>query len=76
MLYGFGERGFKPFRFLLNELEEPIEVVAHATLARMTFEGQPITFWPMWSASCKSSTVSSRRSRRACGLSTRPVQDV
>ena len=46
MLYGFGERGFKPFRFLFNELEEPIEVVAHATLARMTFEGQPITFWP------------------------------
>lgn len=46
MLYGFGERGFKPFRFLFNELEEPIEVVAHATLARMTFEGHPITFWP------------------------------
>ncbi len=46
MLYGFGERGFKPFRFLFNELEEPIEVVAHATLARMTFEGRPITFWP------------------------------
>ena len=46
MLYGFGERGFKPFRFLFNELEEPIEVVAHVTLARMTFEGQPVTFWP------------------------------
>ena len=46
MLYGFGERGFKPFRFLINELEEPVEVVAHPTLARMTFEGQPITFWP------------------------------
>src|SRR5512137_245539 len=46
MLYGFGERGFKPFRFLLNELEEPVEVVAHKTLARMTFEGQSITFWP------------------------------
>ena len=46
MLYGFGERGFKPFRFLFNELEEPIAVVAHATLARMTFEGEPITFWP------------------------------
>jgi prolycopene isomerase len=45
MLYGFGERGFKPFRFLINELEEPIEIVAHSTLARMTFEGQPITFW-------------------------------
>ncbi len=46
MLYGFGERGFKPFRFVINELEEPVEVVAHKTLARMTFEGQPIIFWP------------------------------
>jgi prolycopene isomerase len=46
MLYGFGEKGFKPFRFLMNELEEPIEVVAHATLARMTFEGHEIIFWP------------------------------
>ena len=46
MLYGFGEKGFRPFRFLLNELEEPIEVVAHQTLARMTFEGHEIVFWP------------------------------
>ncbi len=46
MRYGFGQRGFGPFHFLMNELEEPIDVVAHATLARMTFEGQPITFWP------------------------------
>ncbi len=46
MLYGFGEKGFRPFRFLLNELEEPIDVVAHKTLARMTFEGHAIIFWP------------------------------
>jgi len=46
MLYGFGEKGFRPFRFLMNELEEPIDVVAHATLARMTFEGREIIFWP------------------------------
>jgi prolycopene isomerase len=46
MLYGFGDKGFKPFRFLINELEEPIDVVAHSTLARMTFEGQEIIFWP------------------------------
>ena len=46
MLYGFGEKGFRPFRFLLNELEEPMEVVAHSTLARMTFEGHEIVFWP------------------------------
>jgi len=46
MLYGFGEKGFHPFHFLINELEEPIDVVAHSTLARMTFEGREITFWP------------------------------
>ncbi len=46
MLYGFGEKGFRPFRSLMNELEEPIDVVAHATLARMTFEGHEIIFWP------------------------------
>ena len=46
MLYGFGERGFKPFRFLMNELEEPIDVVAHPTLARMTIEGREVVFWP------------------------------
>lgn len=44
MIYGFGEKGFRPFRFLMNELEEPIDVVAHPTLARMTYEGQPIVF--------------------------------
>jgi prolycopene isomerase len=46
MLYGFGEIGFKPFRFLINELEEPFELVWHATLARITFEGKEIIFWP------------------------------
>jgi prolycopene isomerase len=46
MLYGFGEKGFRPFHFLLNELEEPIDIIAHKTLARMTFEGQEIVFWP------------------------------
>jgi prolycopene isomerase len=46
MLYGFGEKGFRPFRFLINELEEPIDIIAHSTLARMTFEGQEIIFWP------------------------------
>lgn len=46
MIYGFGDKGFKPFRFLINELQEPIEIIAHPTLARMTFEGQEIIFWP------------------------------
>jgi prolycopene isomerase len=46
MIYGFGAKGFRPFRFLMNELEEPIDVVAHPTLARITYAGQPIVFWP------------------------------
>lgn len=46
MIYGFGEKGFKPFRFLMNELEEPIEIIAHPTLTRMTLEGEEIVFWP------------------------------
>lgn len=46
MLYGFGEKGFRPFHFLMNELEEPIDIIPHSTLARMTFEGHEIIFWP------------------------------
>jgi len=46
MLYGFGEKGFRPFHFLINELEEPIEIIPHSTLARMSFEGREIIFWP------------------------------
>jgi prolycopene isomerase len=46
MIYGFGETGFKPFRFIMNELEEPIDIVAQPTLARMTIEGKQVVFWP------------------------------
>lgn len=46
MIYGFGENGFRPFRFIINELEEPIDIIAHKTLARMTFEGHEIVFYP------------------------------
>lgn len=46
MIYGFGETGFKPFRFIMNQLEEPIDIVAQPTLARMTIEGQKVVFWP------------------------------
>ena len=44
MIYGFGDKGFKPFHFLMNELEEPIDIVAHPTLARMTIEGTEVVF--------------------------------
>lgn len=46
MIYGFGETGFKPFRFIMNQLEEPIDIIAQPTLARMTIEGKQVTFWP------------------------------
>jgi len=46
MLYGFSNKGFKPFHFLMNELNEPIDMVAHPTLARMTIENRPLVFWP------------------------------
>lgn len=46
MFYGFGEKGFKPFRFLMNELDEKIDIIAHPTLTRMTLEGKEIVFWP------------------------------
>ncbi|MCX6063886.1 MAG: NAD(P)/FAD-dependent oxidoreductase, partial [Caldiserica bacterium] len=46
MIYGFGETGFKPFRFIMNQLEEPIDIVAQPTLARMTIEGKQVVFWP------------------------------
>ena len=72
MLYGFGERGFKPFRFLLNELEEPIEMVAHPTLARMTFEGQEIVFWPDVDRSVRIARGGPRRiPRRSTGCPSR-----
>ncbi|MCX6083373.1 MAG: NAD(P)-binding protein, partial [Caldiserica bacterium] len=46
MIYGFGETGFKPFRFIMNQLEEPIDIIAQPTLARMTIEGKQVVFWP------------------------------
>ncbi len=46
MLFGFGERGFNPHRFVMNELEEPVEVVRHKALYRLNYGDQPIVFWP------------------------------
>jgi prolycopene isomerase len=46
MLFGFGESGFSPHRFLMNELEEPIEVVRHRALYRLNYGDDPIVFWP------------------------------
>lgn len=46
LIYGFGERGFNPFRFVMNELEEPIEIIEHQALLVMHFNGKRIVFWP------------------------------
>lgn len=39
MLFGFGERGFSPHRFLMNELEEPVTVGVLRRLEMTNIEG-------------------------------------
>jgi prolycopene isomerase len=46
LMYGFGEHGFNPHRFLMNELEADIDIIEHEALLRMHFNGRPIVFWP------------------------------
>jgi len=46
MLYGFGEKGFNPHRFVFNCLEEPINVIRHDLLYCVNYEGHRIRFWP------------------------------
>ncbi|MGA2974195.1 MAG: FAD-dependent oxidoreductase [Spirochaetia bacterium] len=46
MLFGFGEHGFSPHRFLMNELEEPVTVIRHRALYRLNYGEDPIVFWP------------------------------
>jgi prolycopene isomerase len=45
-MYGFGERGVNPHRFVMNELEVDVDVIEHEALLRMHFNGKPIVFWP------------------------------
>ena len=45
MLYGFGEKGFNPIRFLFNCLEEPIDVIKHELLYSVKFNGNKIRFF-------------------------------
>ena len=46
MLFGFGEAGFSPHRFLMNEIGEPITMVRHRALYRLHYGDEPIVFWP------------------------------
>ncbi len=44
MLYGFGSKGFNAHRYVMNELEEPIEVIKHEMLYCLKYDGIPIHF--------------------------------
>jgi prolycopene isomerase len=46
MLYGFGEDGFNPHRFVFNCLEESFNVIKHDLLYCVNFKGKKIRFWP------------------------------
>ena len=46
MLFGFGEGGFDPHRFVMNELEEDIDVYRHEAMYRLHYRKEAIVFWP------------------------------
>jgi len=46
LMYGFGPKGFNSHHWLMNELGEDVDIIAHQSLLRMHFEGKTITFWP------------------------------
>lgn len=45
MIYGFGEEGFCPHRFVFNCLEEPIDIIKHNELYAINYEGHKIIFY-------------------------------
>lgn len=45
MLFGWGETGLNPHRFVMNELEEEIDVIPHDNLYRMYVAGKELNFW-------------------------------
>ena len=45
MLYGFGEHGFNAHRFVMNCLEEPIDVLKHELLYVVNYDGQRVRFY-------------------------------
>lgn len=45
MLFGFGERGYNPHRFVMNELEEEIDMIPHESIYRLHIHGKEVTFW-------------------------------
>ncbi len=45
MMFGFGQEGFSPHRFIMNELEEEIDIIPHECLYLMKIEDKELTFW-------------------------------
>ncbi|MCE7882314.1 MAG: FAD-dependent oxidoreductase [Actinobacteria bacterium ATB1] len=45
VLYGFGERGLNTHRFVMNELEEDIQIVHRDSIYRLHVGGDTITVW-------------------------------
>lgn len=45
MLYGFGQEGFNPHRFVFNCIEAPISVLRHDLLYCVNYKGKRIRFW-------------------------------
>jgi phytoene dehydrogenase-like protein len=44
-IFGFGEKGFNPFYYILNQLEEEIRVIPREIFHRMWFLDDQILFW-------------------------------
>lgn len=45
MLFGFGDTGFNPHRFVFNCLEEPIDIIKHDDLYCLNYNGHRIMFY-------------------------------
>jgi prolycopene isomerase len=45
MLFGFGERGFNPHRWLMDTLGEPIDMYRHEIMYRLFYGDDPISFY-------------------------------
>ncbi len=44
ILHGFGEYGFNPHRYVMDQLSEPITLIKHEDLYQLTYDGIPILF--------------------------------
>jgi len=45
VFFGCGDKGFTPHRFVMNELEEEINLIPHEAIYRLHMEGKTVTFW-------------------------------